>query len=359
MAVPVMVRRWTVVLLKLAGFALIVTAAVLVVTGRIRGAMPPSSSVRINFEMVFEYALIIGSLAWLAMPHLGKWTEDWLWPLRWATLLTALFVLGAAGTALASVIIRFTLPELSWIPFGLFFERAWRITIPTTIIAGVITTLIVAGNARLKLNQAALQEQRLQREHAEKIAAEAQLASLSSRVQPHFLFNTLNSIAALIRENPAQAEQTIERLAALLRSSLDSAVSVPIEQELKLVRDYLEIQKTRWGERLRFDISTESGLRADVPPFSIQTLVENSLKHVAGQRQQGVDLRVRAGRQSGGVVVSVTDDGPGFDAASMKPGGGLDILQTRLRVAYGDRAGLEFQRGNGRMTVQLRVPESK
>src|SRR5262249_49053920 len=159
-----------------------------------------------------------------------------------------------------------------------------------------------------------------------------------SRVQPHFLFNTLNSIAALIRENPAQAEQTVERLAALLRSSLDGATSVPIDQELKLVRDYLEIQKTRWGERLKFDISSESGLRADLPLFSIQTLVENSLKHVAGKRQQGVDVRIRAGRQNGRVVVSVTDDGPGFDAVSMKPGGGLEILQTRLRVAYGGNA---------------------
>ncbi len=358
MAVPVMVRRWTIVLLKLAGFTLIVTAAVLVVTGLFRATMP-SSSIRINFEMVFEYALIIGSIAWLAMPHLGEWTEDWPWPFRWATLLTAMCLLGAAGTALATVAIHYTLTEIQWIPAGVLFGHAWRTTIPTTIIAGVITTLIVAGNDRLKLSQAALQEQRLQRERAEKLAAETQLASLAARVQPHFLFNTLNSIAALIRENPVQAEQTVERLAALLRSSLDSAASVPIEQELKLVRDYLEIQKTRWGERLKFDISEESGLRAVVPPFSIQTLVENSLKHVAGQRQQGVDLRIRAGRRDGGVVVSVTDDGPGFDSVSMKPGGGLEILQTRLRAAYGGDAGLEFQRGDGRMTVQLQVPEAK
>jgi sensor histidine kinase YesM len=348
----------TIALLKLGGFTLIVTAAVLLVTGLLRSTMA-SSSIRINFEMVFEYALIIGSIAWLAMPHLGEWAEDWLWPFRWATLLTALCLLGFAGTALASVAIHYTLSEIQWIPAGSLFEHAWRTAVPTTIIAGVITTLIVAGNDRLKLSQAALQEQRLQRERAEKLAVEAQLASLASRVQPHFLFNTLNSIAALIRENPAQAEQTVERLAALLRSSLDGATSVPIEQELKLVRDYLEIQKTRWGERLKFDISAESGLRAIVPLFSIQTLVENSLKHVAGKRQQGVDLRIRAGRQNGRVVVSVTDDGPGFDAVSMKPGGGLEILQTRLRVAYGGNASLEFQQGDGRMTMLLQVPETK
>lgn len=358
MTVPVMVRRWAIVILRLAGFTLIVTAAVVVVSALFRATMP-SPSLRINFEMVFQYAVVIASMAWLAMPRLGEWTDEWPWPLRWATLLTALFLLGTAGTALASMAVHLTVTEIRWIPVALLFHRAWRIAIPTTIIAGVITTLIVAGNDRLKLSQAALQEQQLQRERAEKLAAEARLASLTSRVQPHFLFNTLNSIAALIRENPAQAEQSVERLAALLRSSLDGAESVSIKQELKLVGDYLEIQKTRWGERLTFDISAEPGLRGDVPPFSVQTLVENSLKHVAGQRPQGVDLRIRAGRHDGDVIVSVTDDGPGFDAGSMKSGRGLDILQTRLQAKYGDRAGLEFQRGNGRMTVQIRVPESK
>src|SRR5207244_1391633 len=93
--------------------------------------------------------------------------------------------------------------------------------LPITVVVGVVTTLIVSNKQRLEISRAALQTQRLERERAEKLAAEAQLASLSSRVQPHFLFNTLNSIAALIRENPEQAEQTVERLASLLRSSLD------------------------------------------------------------------------------------------------------------------------------------------
>src|SRR5215471_16735790 len=152
MAVPAMIRRLTIALLKLAGFALIVTAAVLVVTGLLRTTMP-ASSIRINFEMVFEYALIIGSIAWLAMPHLGEWTEDWLWPFRWATLLTALCLLAFAGTALAAVAIHYTLSEIQWIPTASLFEHAWRTAVPTTIIAGVITTLIVAGNDRLKLSQ--------------------------------------------------------------------------------------------------------------------------------------------------------------------------------------------------------------
>jgi LytS/YehU family sensor histidine kinase len=224
------------------------------------------------------------------------------------------------------------------------------------VVVGVITTLIVSNQERLEASRAALATQRLERERAEKLAAEAQLASLSARVQPHFLFNTLNSISALIRENPEQAEQTLERLASLLRSSLDHTETVPLEQEIKLVQDYLEIQKTRLGERLHFAIMVEPGTQAAVPPFSVQTLVENAIKHVAGRRQEGVALRVQARRFGGDTVVFVTDNGPGFAEDSIQAGHGLDNLQGRLRAIYGDRAGLEFLRENGSMIVRLRVP---
>src|SRR5262249_19590060 len=128
------------------------------------------------------------------------------------------------------------------------------------------------------------------------------------------------------------------------------------EQEIKLVCDYLEIQKTRLGDRLRFEISAQPGIRATVPPFSVQTLVENALKHVAGKRPEGVTLQIRASRFEGDVIVFVTDDGPGFDAGSTKAGSGLDNLQARLRAIYRDRTALEFLREPGRMTVRMRVP---
>ena len=349
--------RWAIDLLKLVGFTLLVTAAVFLVSS-FYGTVLPSPAVRVNIEMFFIYALIIGALCWLAVPHIGEYSEHWPWPLRWLTIVSALVALGAAGTALASAVVHYTLAEIEWVPIGDLFGHSWPTSVPFTVVVGVITTLIVAGNDRLELSREALQEQRLERERAEKLAAEAHYASLASRVQPHFLFNTLNSIAALIRENPLQAEQTVERLASLLRSSLDNTGTVSLDQELKLVRDYLEIQRTRLGDRLTFDISAESALHADVPPFSIQTLAENALKHVAGQRQKGVNLHIGARRLEKDVVVTVTDDGPGFDASSMRCGGGLDILQARLRATFGDRASLAFQRESERMTVQVRVPES-
>ena len=93
-----------------------------------------------------------------------------------------------------------------------------------------------------------------------------------------------------------------------------------------------------------------------MPPFSVQTLVENAIKHVAGRRQEGVTLQVQARRFDRDVIVFVTDNGPGFAEDAPKAGHGLDNLQGRLRAIYGNRAGLEYLREAGSMIVRLRVP---
>ena len=348
-----MPRNWTLNIVKFIGFTGLVTAALAAINPSLW-----SSDRHSDLAVFFLITLIIGALSWSVMPTLGAWTEHKPPLLRWTILVSALLGTGTVGTAIASVIgyyrgfgvARDAFPPL------LLFGNTLPIALSITVVVGVITTLIVSNKERLAASRAALQEQRLERERAEKLAAEAQLASLSSRVQPHFLFNTLNSISALIRDDPNQAEQTIERLASLLRSSLDQTETVPLEQEIKLVRDYLEIQKTRLGDRLHFEVAVEPGVQASVPPFSVQTLVENAVKHVAGRRQEGVTLQIQARRFGGDVVVFVTDNGPGFAEDSLKAGHGLDNLQGRLRAIYGEHAGLEFLREAGSMIVRLRVP---
>lgn len=345
---PFTVRRWTLDLAKFLGFTLLVTAVVAV------GLRRPRPGFGVDIAIFFLFTLIIGGLSWAIMPTLGHWTEPKPFLLRWTILVSALLSIGTVGDAIAAVIGQSWFgPDqsvLNWFAESLFPALA------VTVIVGSITTVIVSSQQRLENSRAALAAQRLERERAERLATEAQLASLASRVQPHFLFNTLNSISALIRENPALAEQTVERLASLLRSSLDTAATVPLEQEIKLVVAYLEIQKTRLGDRLRFEVSVQPDIRAAVPPFSVQTLVENSLKHVAGERQEGVVVNVRARRFDSDVVLFVTDSGPGFDPDSMRAGHGLDNLEGRLRAAYGERASLEFLREVSGMTVRIRVP---
>ena len=279
----------------------------------------------------------------------------WPRPAAWAIYIITMAICATGGTAVAA-----TVPFL----VGVIDARDIRVvfleniggTIPVSIVVGVIMITLNIAWARLSATELSLKTQQLERERAEKLAAEAQLASLSSRVQPHFLFNTLNSISGLIRERPAQAEAMIEHLSSLLRSSLDGKEVVPIAQEIKLVTDYLEIQRTRLGGRLRYDLAVSPDAGGDVPPFSLQTLVENSLKHVAGRRPEGLTLRVDVRRDDSRLVLAVTDDGPGYDPDAMKAGHGLDILQRRLRAVFGDAAAMEFDRQPRSMTVRLRLP---
>jgi LytS/YehU family sensor histidine kinase len=260
------------------------------------------------------------------------------------------------GTALAAVLAFVLLTVPSPLTIRMLFMQNIAGTVPVTMIIGVVVTLLVGMLSRIEATELSLQTQRLERERAEKLAAEAQLASLSSRVQPHFLFNTLNSISGLIHENPAQAEAMIEHLSSLLRSSLDSKEAIPVAQEIRLVTDYLEIQRTRLGPRLRYDLDVDANLSGAVPPFSLQTLVENVLKHVAGRRSECVTVRVAARHEGESLLLAVTDDGPGFDPDAMTAGHGLDILQRRLHAIFGSRATLDFHREAHGMTVQVRVP---
>src|SRR5215470_8768544 len=261
----------------------------------------------------------------------------------------------AVGTAAVA-----TVPFLAGVidvgDIPVLFRQTVGGTLPVTIIMGIAMILIGIDKARIEATELSLRTQQLERERAEKLAAEAQLASLSSRVQPHFLFNTLNSISGLIRNQPARAEAMIEHLSSLLRSSLEGRELVDLAQELKLVTDYLEIQRTRLGGRLRYDLAVDPAASGKLPPFSVQTLVENSLKHVLGRRPDGVAIQIDVRRDDQGLSLAVTDDGPGFDPDAMRAGHGLDILQRRVRSIFGDLATLEFDRQPGSMTVRLRVP---
>jgi sensor histidine kinase YesM len=315
----------------------------------------PLPALASNFVISFGLAFLIGGLCWIAVP----WAAHGIWKqngfLRWTGLLGTMLVCAAAGTAAVSWLVFVTGFIRLDSPWAIFRE-AIRSALPVTVIVGVLVTLFEGARERLRTAELQLRTQQWERERAEKLAAEAQLSVLTARVQPHFLFNTLNSISALVRENPKQAEQTIERLASLLRASLDGAGAVPLDRELTLVRDYLEIQQVRFGGRLRYHLAVDPESRAAVPPFAIQSVVENSLKHVAGSREEGVAVEIRTRRSGSDLLVEVTDDGPGFAPDCLKAGHGLDTLQERLRAMYGGGAGVEFSRTPGRMTVRLRVP---
>jgi len=308
-----------------------------------------------DLPMGLLLAITIGSFAWSLFPVVMHATAEWHRTTTWIFYLATMVLCAAAGTAVVATV-PFLVGVLDARDIATLFRQSIVGTVPVTIVIGMAMILIGTNKARIEATELSLRTQQLERERAEKLAAEAQLASLASRVQPHFLFNTLNSISGLIRQQPAQAEAMIEHLSSLLRSSLEGKDLVDLTQELKLVTDYLEIQRTRFGGRLRYDLAVDPAASGKLPPFSVQTLVENSLKHVLGRRPDGIAMRIEMQRDDRELSVAVTDDGPGFDPDAMRAGHGLDILQRRLRGIFGDAATLEFDRQPGSMTVRLRVP---
>jgi len=192
-------------------------------------------------------------------------------------------------------------------------------------------------------------------------ALRAQLEALQSRTHPHFLFNAINAVVSLIQEDPVLAERTLERLADVLRYSLQSARRelVPLGDELAMAEDYLEIQRARFGDRLRFAIDVEPGLeRVELPPLVLQPLIENAVLHGIAAHTRAGQLRLTVRGRGGQVAVCVDDDGPGVGgSAHAGSGTGLRDLAHRLELVYGGAASLAIRPGElGGVAAEVVVP---
>lgn len=189
----------------------------------------------------------------------------------------------------------------------------------------------------------------------------AQLEALQSRTNPHFFFNSLNTVATLIQEDPALAERTLERLADLFRYALDAGRTrtVRLSREVEMVTDFLEIQAARFGDRLSFSVTMEpTAGETEVPPLLLQPLVENAILHGIGDRERG-SVHVDARCEGDKVVIAVTDDGPGPGASSHQGNRtAVRDLEDRLRLIYPGVSSfcLEARNGGGclaRITVPI------
>ena len=190
---------------------------------------------------------------------------------------------------------------------------------------------------------------------------ESELSMLRNQMNPHFIFNAMNSIRALIDEDPATAKLAITQLSGILRSSLlmGRKKSVPLSEELAVVRDYLSLERIRFEERLNvewnIDPSTE---QLNVPPMMLQTLAENAVKHGIAKLTKGGTLRISAERGEGIVLLTVANSGVLDHPPHNGNGTGIGLRNTRKRLdlLYGKQAELTISDANGMVTTQVSIP---
>lgn len=345
-------RKW---LVRLAwpNAAVAVVMLILLITGQVSGVR--------DFLHVVGYSLLYSNLvALFAMFLISGMVKKFAWrrfPLV-RVLVFCVLVIVPAGCLL----VQSLLAGVGVIPWKHFWQQYFalmRQCLPLAAIFSLGAFVHSSVRERLETTEAKLREKELAEERARKLAIEARLRSLEARLRPHFLFNTLNSISALIASDPARAEQIVGRLSTQLRTSLDRSECplISMREELLIVESYVEIEKARFGDRLSAVVDVPIELQeAKVPPMSVQSLVENAVKHGIGQQASGGDIQVAARSRNGDLHVEVSDSGPGFDLTVVPAGHGLENLVERLHVLFGDTAKLNAQRRDGRCVVEMVLP---
>ncbi|MXZ34430.1 MAG: hypothetical protein F4Z21_04025 [Acidobacteria bacterium] len=200
---------------------------------------------------------------------------------------------------------------------------------------------------------------RRRRAELQGLATRAELQALRAQINPHFLFNSLNALYGLIPRAADEARRTVVNLAEIFRYLLQgNRQQVPLEEELRTVRAYLEVERLRLGRRLstRIDVSRQA-LGVEIPALSIQPLVENAVKHGISRMAEGGSIGLEAAVEDGVLEVTVSDDGPGFQSSGpVESGQGLENVRRRLRLCYGEQGRLQVESTAGHTRVSFRVP---
>ena len=301
----------------------------------------------INLPFYYTWALLTPAILALARRfpiERARWEKPLLIHLVASTILSAvqLFI---AGALLQELVTASMTPAQ-------FFRVNFH--------ANVLTYWALVGLAWGADTYAKYRDRELLASRLETQLAQAELGALKMQLQPHFLFNTLNAIAALLKSNPDAAEGMIVQLSDFLRLTLKNTgrPDVSLREELEFLERYLAIEKTRFADRLstRFRIRSEV-LEARVPNLLLQPLVENAIRHGIARDRRAGRLEVSATHEHGRLLLRVTDDGPGAPPGRVTEGIGLSNTRDRLRHLFGDAYSLEY--GNvpgGGFCVSLALP---
>jgi two-component system LytT family sensor kinase len=218
---------------------------------------------------------------------------------------------------------------------------------------GIVATIHVVQHYRLA------RARELRAAQLEMELARAQVEALKMQLHPHFLFNTLNTVAGLMRDDPDAAELMLAKLAELLRRTFETAdvQELPLAEELEFIEAYLTIQRLRYGDRLRVSIDVSDAVRqARVPSLILQPLVENAIRHGVAEKPGPGRVEIGARLENAEVVVSIANDGPSLPV-TVREGYGLRNTRSRMLALYGPRGSFVFgPQPNGGAVATLRIP---
>jgi sensor histidine kinase YesM len=243
----------------------------------------------------------------------------------------------------------------------LFFSSDYSVLV-IGIFFGVVGFLTFSTRHQLLQARAQLAEAEAARVQQQRRMLETELRLLQAQIEPHFLFNTLGTIASLIRTDPGAAEAVLHNLSRLLRASLrrTRGQSTTLADELEIVTAYLDIQKVRMGPRLKVDLAIPKHLKPfPLPPLLLQPLVENAVVHGLEGKVEGGTVRVEAEQNGNRLLLRVVDTGTGV--GSLAPGAGVGIRNIRERLAglFGTAAALELlENPEGGIIAELKLPLS-
>lgn len=289
---------------------------------------------------------------WGLWPYVSRELRSW----QRHVIATGILFFGVLlGTLLAS----FFVADLLSITIAEVMRHVLVLNIFISLAAMFVFTAYDRLRRQLDVANRQVREKEVNEQRILQLKAQAELSSLQAKINPHFLFNCLNSIASLISIDPGRAEKAVEKLSRLLRYSLRSSLrnSVPLSEELEVVSTYLELETLRLGERLRSEIVVEGEVaKVNIPGMLLQPLVENSVKHGFGQRVQGGMVRVLVKVGSNLCNIRVEDDGRGFqDGVSTGEGHGLANVKERLDLFFRGNYTLDILHESG-VTVVIIFP---
>jgi signal transduction histidine kinase len=308
---------------------------------------------------------LVNAAPYVGLSAIVAANRDRLLRLEWSPWKTVGVHLGIGVVfAFTSAALVLGIAEATGLRSGEFASEPWAAQVVLVTVTGLFLYLVFLGVLLWSESRHRVRESHEAAAREAVLRAQAEARALRAQFNPHFVFNTLHSLMLLVRSEPSTAERALEDVATLIRYASiiqrEDLDAVPLGTEVEVARRYVGLEKLRLSERLTVKWHLDpAALRSAVPPFSVQTLVENAVKHGIEPQVRGGTISVRATESGGTVTIEVADDGGGADTVRVEAatGHGLDLLRRRFESRYGDAGDVRWTSAPDEgFEVTLRLP---